>query len=49
MSPQRGGWEAITPMLGNETPEDCDSWSWDEKSVGAVVAIALVLIVLGVI
>jgi hypothetical protein len=49
MSPQRGGWEAITPMLGDETPEDCDSWSWDEKAVAVGLVAALVLIVLGVI
>jgi hypothetical protein len=48
MSPQRGGWEALQPMFGNETAEDCNPWTSDELTVAFIVVGFLVLQVLGV-
>ena len=49
MSPQRGGWEAITPMLGDETEDDCGSWLWSDSVIAVMLVLVLVLIFTGVI
>jgi hypothetical protein len=46
MSPQRGGWEAITPMLGDEDPDDCNPWTKDELTVAFIAVGFLVVLVL---
>lgn len=49
MSPQRGGWEAIQPMLGDETEADCGAWMWSDSVVAVLLVVTLVLIFAGVI
>jgi hypothetical protein len=50
MSPQRGGWEAVSrmfqPVLGDETPEDCDPWTRTDLTVAAVIVAAIIYCVL---
>ena len=46
MSPQRGGWEAMQPMLGDERADDCDSWLWSDAAIAALMMAVLVMIYL---
>ena len=48
MNAQRGGWEAIQPMLGDEDPDDCNPWTADELTVAFIAVGFLVAWVLGV-
>ncbi len=48
MSPQRGSWDAIQPMLGDESAEDCNPWTSDELTVAFLVVGFIVLSVLWV-
>jgi hypothetical protein len=47
--PQRGGWEAITPMMGDESDEDLGSWMWSDAVIAVLLVATLVLIFTGVI
>lgn len=49
MSPQRGGWEALQPMLGGESEDDCCSWMWSDAVIAVLIVAVLVLIFTGVI
>lgn len=49
MTPRRGGWEAIQPMLGDETEDDCGAWMWSDAVVAVMLVLVLALIFAGVI
>lgn len=40
MNVQRGGWNAIEPMLGDESEDDCGSWMWSDAAI-AVMFVAV--------
>lgn len=48
-TPSRGGWEAIQPMLGDETEADCGAWMWSDSVVAVLLVVTLALIFVGVI
>ena len=47
--PQRGGWESLQPMLGDERREDCNPWAWSDGALSLVYVTVLALIAVGVI
>ena len=47
--PRRGGWEALQPMLGDETDADCGSWMWSDAVIALMMVAVLALIFTGVI
>lgn len=49
MSPQRGGWNAIEPMLGDESEDDCGSWNRCDAAIAVLMVAVLALIFTGVI
>ena len=47
MTPQRGGWNAIEPMLGDETEADCGSWMWHDAAIAVMLVLVLAAIFAG--
>jgi hypothetical protein len=47
--PQRGGWETLQPMFGDESDEDLGSWMWSDAVIAVLLVATLALIFTGVI